>query len=126
VSDDLDAVASAAAAVQDRFGDHVSAARSQPYYVDVTHPQANKGHVVKLLSATYAIPQEEIATIGDMPNDVLMFNKSGISIAMGNASEQVQRQADAVTDSYDDEGFAEAVERFILHSDAHRAVAEAG
>jgi hydroxymethylpyrimidine pyrophosphatase-like HAD family hydrolase len=45
---------------------------------------------------------------------------------MGNASEQVQRQADAVTDSYDDEGFAKAVERFILRSDGHRAVAKAG
>ena len=114
VSDDLDAVARAASAAHDRFGDHVSAARSQPYYLDVTHPDANKGAVVRYLSAKYAIPPEGIATIGDMPNDVLMFAHSGLSIAMGNASLEVQRSARRVTTSNADEGFANAVDRFIL------------
>src|SRR5450756_2374656 len=103
VSDDLDAVARAA-----------SAARSQPYYLDVTHPDANKGAVARYLSAKYAIPPEAIATIGDMPNDVLMFAHSGMSIAMGNASLEVQRSARRVTTANADEGFANAVERFIL------------
>ena len=57
---------------------------------------------------------EKIATIGDQPNDVLMFKRSGFSIAMGNAPDVVKTQADATTDSYDDEGFAKAMERFIL------------
>jgi len=43
-----------------------------------------------------------------------MFERSGFSIAMGNASDEVKRQASAVTDSYDNEGFAKAVERFLL------------
>jgi len=114
VSDDYDAVAATAAAAHDEFGDHVSASRSQPYYLDVTHPQANKGAVVKFLSAKYAIPVEEIATIGDMPNDVLMFALSGLSIAMGNADREVQRAARRVTTSNDEDGFANAVHRFIL------------
>jgi Cof subfamily protein (haloacid dehalogenase superfamily) len=114
VSDDLDAVAAAADAARDRFGDHVSAARSQPYYLDVTHPEANKGSVAKYLSANYKIPPEQIATIGDQPNDVLMFAHSGLSIAMGNASEEVQHSARRVTASNQDEGFAKAVERYIL------------
>ena len=114
VSDDLDAVARAAAAADDRFGDHLTAARSQPYYLDITHPDANKGAVARYLSARYAIPPEAIATIGDMPNDVLMFAHSGLSIAMGNASPEVQRAARRVTTSNAEEGFAAAVERFIL------------
>src|SRR3954447_10392941 len=114
VSDDLDAVAKAEAKARDQFGDHVSAARSQPYYLDVTHPQANKGGVVAYLSKQYDIPPEQIATIGDMPNDVLMFSPSGLSIAMGNASAEVQRAARRVTTSNQDEGFANAVERFVL------------
>jgi Cof subfamily protein (haloacid dehalogenase superfamily) len=114
VSDDYDAVAKAVDAVRDRFGDHVSAARSQPYYADVTHPDANKGSVVRYLSQTYRIPAQEIATIGDQPNDVLMFAHSGLSIAMGNASPEVQKAARRVTTSNEDEGFANAVERFIL------------
>jgi hypothetical protein len=114
VSDDLDAVARASQAAHDKFGDHVAAARSQPYYLDVTHPDANKGAVAKYLSRTYSIPTDSIATIGDMPNDVLMFAHSGLSIAMGNASLEVQRAARRVTTSNADEGFANAVERFIL------------
>jgi Cof subfamily protein (haloacid dehalogenase superfamily) len=114
VSDDLDAVAKAEAKARDQFGDHVSAARSQPYYLDVTHPQANKGGVVAYLSKHDHIAPEQIATIGDMPNDVLMFTPSGLSIAMGNASAEVQAAADHVTTSNQDEGFANAVERFVL------------
>jgi len=114
VGDDLDAVARATAAAHDRFGDHVAASRSQPYYLDVTHPDANKGAVARYLSARYAIPPQAIATIGDMPNDVLMFAHSGLSIAMGNASPEVQHAARRVTASNADEGFASAVERFIL------------
>jgi len=114
VSDDADAVARAASAARDRFGDHVTAARSQPYYLDVTHPDANKGAVARYLSARYTIPPQAIATIGDMPNDVLMFAHSGLSIAMGNASPEVQRAARRITTTNADEGFATAVDRFIL------------
>ena len=114
VSDDHDAVARTTEAVRDQFHDHVTAAQSQPYYLDVTHPEANKGGVVKFLAARYGIPDAQIATIGDMPNDVLMFAHSGLSIAMGNATPEVQRAARMVTATDQDEGFARAVERFIL------------
>jgi Cof subfamily protein (haloacid dehalogenase superfamily) len=114
VSDDHDAMAQATAAARDQFGEHVTAAQSQLYYLDVTHPEANKGSVVKFLSSRFSIPISQIATIGDMPNDVLMFAHSGLSIAMGNASSEVQRAARVVTTTNQDEGFANAVERFIL------------
>jgi Cof subfamily protein (haloacid dehalogenase superfamily) len=113
-SDDFDAVQRASDAARERFGEQVSAARSQPYYVDVTHPDANKGAVVRWLAARYDIPTERIATIGDMPNDVLMFAHSGLSIAMGNADREVQRAARHVTTTNEQEGFAHGVERWIL------------
>ena len=114
VSDDHDLVARTETAVQNALGDRASAARSQPYYLDVTNPKANKGEVVRWLARTMNIDPKEIATIGDMPNDVLMFKQSGLSIAMANASEEVQNQATYVTDSNEDEGFAKAIEGFIL------------
>jgi Cof subfamily protein (haloacid dehalogenase superfamily) len=114
VSDDSAAMGRATQAAQKRFGHQVTAAQSQPYYLDVTHPDANKGSVVKFLSARFDIPTSQIATIGDMPNDVLMFAHSGLSIAMGNASPDVQRAARSVTTTNQDEGFANAVRRFIL------------
>ena len=116
VSDDLDRVRRCEADAQAAFGQRTTANRSQPYYLDVTHKDANKGAVVAHLSAHLAVPDEEIATIGDQPNDVLMFKRSGFSIAMGNASDQVKSQADVTTDSYNDEGFAKAIDRFVLPS----------
>jgi hypothetical protein len=115
VSDDLERVAKCEKDVQQAGGTHISAARSQPYYLDVTHPQANKGEVVLSLSRLLNIPAEEIATIGDMPNDVLMFKKSGVSIAMGNASPEVQASATYVTSTNEEEGFANAIEKFVLN-----------
>ena len=118
IGDDLERVAEAEADARAKFGDHVSAARSQPYYLDVTHPDANKGAVVQYFSDKYNIPTSRIATFGDQPNDVLMFAHSGLSIAMGNASPEVQRAARKVTASNDDEGFAKAIEQFALAADA--------
>ena len=66
------------------------------------------------MSKLLNIPAAEIATIGDMPNDVLMFEKSGVSIAMGNASLEVQASATCVTSTNEDEGFAKAIEEFVL------------
>jgi len=114
VSDDLDKVQRCEAQAQAAFGQHATANRSQPYYLDVTNKNANKGAVV--LVQHLGVPAEEIATIGDQPNDVLMFKRSGFSIAMGNASDEVKAQAAAVTTSYNDEGFAKAMETFILGS----------
>jgi Cof subfamily protein (haloacid dehalogenase superfamily) len=129
VSDDYDLVAKGEKGIAEEFehGVHarctttsrdcepsVSAARSQPYYLDITHPKANKGSVVEMLADLLKIPPAEFATIGDMPNDVLMFKKSGYSIAMGQASEEVKKSATYVTAGMDDEGFAKAVEDFIL------------
>jgi Cof subfamily protein (haloacid dehalogenase superfamily) len=114
ISDDLERVAACEVLAQKTLGKMASAARSQPYYLDVTHPQANKGAVVGTLSRLLNIPPAQIATMGDMPNDLLMFRESGFSIAMGNASDEVKRQASAVTDSNEDEGFANAVHKFVL------------
>jgi Cof subfamily protein (haloacid dehalogenase superfamily) len=116
VSDDLEKVQRCEAEAQAAFGQHATATRSQPYYLDVTNKNANKGAVVEYLSRHVGVPEQEIATIGDQQNDVLMFKRSGFSIAMGNASEEVKAQAAAVTDSYNNEGFAKAMESFILGS----------
>ncbi|HEY2445460.1 MAG TPA: Cof-type HAD-IIB family hydrolase [Rhizomicrobium sp.] len=91
-----------------------SVSLSQNYYIDVTNPNANKAAVLRYHASRLGIAASEIATIGDMPNDVLMFVAGGLSIAMGNASPEVQGQASVVTDSCDEDGFAKAVERYVL------------
>jgi Cof subfamily protein (haloacid dehalogenase superfamily) len=98
-------------------------ARSQPYYVDFTHPLANKGAALTGLAKLLAVAPAQIAVIGDGDNDVAMFERSGLSIAMGNAGPQVQRAADFVTDRNSEDGFAKAIEWFILGGNRSNAAA---
>jgi Cof subfamily protein (haloacid dehalogenase superfamily) len=97
--------------------DSACVARSQPYYLDITHPLANKGVALAEITKLLGVSLTEVAVIGDGGNDVAMFERSGLSIAMGNASPQVQRTANFVTDSNRDDGFAKAIEQFILGGD---------
>jgi Cof subfamily protein (haloacid dehalogenase superfamily) len=114
VSDYPAVVASATSSLNGKFAHDVSATSSQTYYIDVTHRDANKGSVVDYLARTLSIETSEIATIGDMSNDVLMFARSGMSIAMGNASDEVKGSATNVTKSNKEEGFSHAIEHFLF------------
>jgi len=120
VCDDLDAMARCEQEVLRQCGRHVAAVRSQPDHLDVTHPQATKGAAVTSLAARLHVPLENVATIGDGPNDVSMFQVSGVSIAMGNAAPETQRAARFVTLSNQEDGFAAAMERYVLRPSAGR------
>jgi hydroxymethylpyrimidine pyrophosphatase-like HAD family hydrolase len=48
-----------------------------------------------------------------MQNDLAMFAKSGISFAMGNATDEVKKHANHVADSNENDGFAKAIERIL-------------
>jgi Cof subfamily protein (haloacid dehalogenase superfamily) len=114
ISEDHDGLARLEADMQAALGDTASATRSQTYYLDVTHPQANKGAALHTFSRLLNVPLKEIAVIGDGNNDVLMFEQAGFSIAMGNGSDWVKSKASVVTGSNDDDGFATAIEKYVL------------
>lgn len=113
VSDDTPLVDAAREELHADFADALSATNSQPYYLDVTHRDANKGSVVEYLAQRYDIEPDHVAVIGDMSNDLLMFAKAGVRIAMGNASADVRDAADHVTKSNDEDGFAFALTTFL-------------
>lgn len=114
VSKDFDLLARCEGELAAELGASASVARSQRYYLDVTHPLANKGHALERLSQLLDIPRPAIAAIGDGRNDMAMFAVAGLAIAMGNAEPAVQRSAAFVTASNEEDGFALAVERWIL------------
>jgi Cof subfamily protein (haloacid dehalogenase superfamily) len=113
VSDELIQIQSLQSELQKHLGQNASATFSQDFYVDVTPADANKGTVVEDLCKTLKIPASSVVTIGDMPNDILMFKKSGFSIAMGNGSAEVKKSSNYITDTNDHEGFAQAVDYFL-------------
>jgi hydroxymethylpyrimidine pyrophosphatase-like HAD family hydrolase len=114
VSDQPDLLADVERAAQRALKGLANARRSQTYYLDVTHPDADKGHAVRALCAEIGVPRAETAVIGDQANDIAMFRVAGLSIAMGQGTDEVKASADLVTDANTAEGFAHAVGRFVL------------
>lgn len=121
-SADAALLAECEASLQNSLGAQASIHRSQAYYLDVTHPEADKGHALLALAGLCGVTPEETACIGDMTNDLPMFGVAGLAIAMGNAPPAVQARAAAVTLANDADGFAAAVRDIILP----RAVPRAG
>jgi Cof subfamily protein (haloacid dehalogenase superfamily) len=97
------------AAMRETVGREATAVRSQTYYLDVTPPGHDKGTFVDAMIRRLGISAAEVATIGDMENDLPMFARSGVSFAMGNAADGIKQRATHVTDSNERDGFAQAI-----------------
>jgi len=95
--------------MQKALGTDATAIRSQDYYLDITPPGQDKGTFVQAMARRLGISTDAVATIGDMHNDVAMFEVSGLSFAMGNATDEVKTHAKRVTSSNEEDGFARAM-----------------
>ncbi len=114
VSTDHTLLGAVEAELQLLLGVTANAKRSQLYYLDVTHPEANKGNAVRILAAALGVDVAAVAVLGDQANDVPMFDVAGYAVAMGNAPPDVQARAAAVTGGNDDDGWAHAIDTLIL------------
>ncbi len=114
VSNDIALLASVESEVKATMDGKAAIILSQPFYLDLTHPKANKGDGVTALCGLIGVDLSRTAVIGDMFNDVAMFARGGYSIAMGQSPDAVKQRADAVTRSNTEDGFANAVDRLIL------------
>lgn len=118
LSADLDLVERCEKEIGRTLAGRAEVVRSQDYALDITHPLANKGAALTKIAARMATPLSAVAVIGDGGNDLAMFARSGLSVAMGNAALGLQAAADFVTASNDDDGFAEAVDHLFLRTPA--------
>ena len=109
-SSDASLLARCEAAMKEAVGQQATAVRSQTYYLDVTPPGHDKGTFVAAMATRLGISTDAVATIGDMQNDLPMFAESGVSFAMGNATDDVKKRATHVTDTNERDGFARALE----------------
>ena len=105
--------------MQKTLGTRATAVRSQDYYLDITPPGQNKGTFVQATARRLGISTDQVATIGDMHNDVAMFEVSGLSFAMGNASDDVKKHAKRVTATNEEDGFAKAMDVILSENGSH-------
>ncbi len=92
---------------------HVKATRWTDLAVDVIHADCDKARAIEETCRHYGWKKEEIAAIGDGPNDLSMLSAAGISIAMDNGCTEAKQAADWITDDIDHDGFYKAVCRLL-------------
>ncbi|HEX7695299.1 MAG TPA: Cof-type HAD-IIB family hydrolase [Sphingomonas sp.] len=115
VSDDAPLLKDFADRAAARFGGRATIGQSQTYYLDVTDTRANKGDGVTTLAAMLGVDLAEVAVFGDMDNDLAMFARAGVSVAMGQAPEAVRAAANFVSSSNEQDGVAHAIDTFVLN-----------
>ena len=115
ISDDGAQTDERIAILNEAFAGRAKAVRSNPEYAEVVYPGVSKASALKKLAAKLRIPIENVMAIGDANNDLLMLQAAGHSVAMGNALPEVKAACEFTVGDCMDGGFAEAIERFVLH-----------
>lgn len=95
--------------------EEITIASSSPFNLEITHMNGHKGNGLIAMARYFHIPLEDTIAIGDERNDIPMFKAAGLSVAMGNAEEEVKSYADIVTLTNDEHGVAYAFEKYILN-----------
>lgn len=113
VSDDHELLRRLEERARDMIGARATIARSQPYYLDITHRLANKGDGIAALARAFGVELNAVAALGDMPNDLPMFARAGLSVAMGQAPAGVRAKASVTAGTNEEGGVADAIFRFI-------------
>lgn len=90
--------------------------RSEPYFLELVPQGIDKAQSLSVLIEELGISRKEVIAIGDGYNDLSMIKFAGLGVAMGNAQEPVKKAADYITLSNEEDGVAEVVEIFILHT----------
>ncbi len=85
-----------------------------PDELELLPTNASKGTALKVLLKEMGIPASQVMAIGDGENDIEMLELAGLGVAMGNANDHVKSVANVTTKSNDEDGVAEAVEKYVL------------
>ena len=84
------------------------------FYTEISLKDVDKWEAIKFLINKLNIDKSEVIAIGDNINDKKMIKEAGLGIAMKKSSPDVIEIANYITDRNNEEGVANAINRFIL------------
>lgn len=84
------------------------------YYTEITNTNVDKWQAIENLIQKLQIKKEEVIAIGDNINDAEMVKNAGLGIMMQNSAPYIKEMADVVVSDNDNDGVAEAIEKYIL------------
>lgn len=114
VSDDEEALTGLENHWKKRLDGVLDVFRSEPYFLEVVPCSVDKANTLAVLLEYLGIQRDEVMAIGDGVCDVTIIQMAGTGVAMGNSVESVKICADYTTDTNENDGVAQAVEKLIL------------
>ena len=114
--DEPEALAPMQAELKAVLGDEACIEKSKLRYLEVTHPEANKGSALNFLAEQLGIDRSQVIGIGDNHNDADLVKAAGFGIAMGNAVDELKELADYTSLSNNEEGVLHVLNKFILET----------
>ncbi len=96
-------------------GGDFNVTRSKPHFLELGHPKATKGLALESLANSMNLVARQVMAVGDSWNDLDMIQYAGLGVAMENAAPEIKQQADYITCANDDDGVAEAIEKWVLN-----------
>lgn len=73
----------------------------------------SKGSGLVELCDFLKIDISETVAVGDAPNDLEILQTAGIGAVMGNATDEIKKYADFITDTNDNDGIVKVIEKFF-------------
>ena len=101
-------------AMRQHFASSLHICKSKPHFLEISHPEATKGHALDTLARRSGLTAEQVIAIGDAPNDLEMIEYAGLGAVMGNASPEVKEKANYVASSNEEDGVAQVIAKFIF------------
>ena len=97
-----------------KYAGRVHISKSKPYFLEFSHPLANKGAALEALAGHYGIKREEVIAVGDSYNDLEMLEYAGLGVMVANARDALKVKADYVTKGSNGDGVIEVIEKFVI------------
>ena len=94
--------------------DKLSTLRTMIYCLETIPAEIDKGVALRQVCDYLNIPLQATMAIGDSVNDCELLKTAGFSVAMGHAPSYLKELSDAVVGSNDENGVAQAIEKYIL------------
>ena len=100
--------------LQQQFGNQLTFAYSHMRLLQIMHGEVDKASALARVAKHYEVDRKRVMAIGDAPNDMPMIEWAGLGIAVTNGYDEVRKAANFIVPSNDDDGVADALEKYVL------------
>ena len=96
------------------LGDRAYVTRSMAHFLEIMNAKVDKGKALEIVARRLGIALGDVLAIGDSWNDAPLLQAAGFGVAMGSAPPELREVADAIVSDVENDGVAEAIERFVI------------